>query len=42
MVRNKVEVAYMRTDLFERRRLMEDWEAYLAGESRDPESCPVR
>ena len=32
MVRNKVEAAYMRSDLFERRRrLMEDWEAYLAG-----------
>ena len=32
VVRNKVEAAYMRTDLFERRRrLMEDWEAYLAG-----------
>ena len=33
MVRNKVEAAYMRTDLFElRRRLMVDWAAYLAGE----------
>ncbi len=28
----KVEAAYQRTDLFERRRrLMADWEAYLAG-----------
>ena len=31
VVRNKVEAAYRRTDLFERRRwLMEDWAAYLA------------
>ena len=34
VVRNPVEAAYMRSDLFERRRrLMDDWEAYLAGES---------
>ena len=34
VVHNKVEAAYRRTDLFERRRrLMDDWEAYLAGES---------
>ena len=34
MVRNKVEVAYRRTDLFERRRvLIEGWAAYLSGES---------
>ena len=33
VIRNKVEAAYMRTDLFERRRrLMEDWAAYLADE----------
>ncbi len=33
VVQNKVEAAYLRTDLFERRRrLMEDWAAYLAGE----------
>ena len=33
VVRNKVEAAYRRTDLFERRRrLMDDWAAYLAGE----------
>ena len=33
-VRNKVEAAYARSDLFERRRvLMADWEAYLADES---------
>ena len=32
VVQNKVEAAYLRTDLFERRRrLMEDWAAYLAG-----------
>ncbi len=31
VVRNKVEAAYRRTDLFERRRhLMNDWSAYLA------------
>ncbi len=31
MVRNPVEAAYRRTDLFERRRrLMEDWAEYLA------------
>ena len=35
-VRNQVEAAYRRTDLFERRRqLMDDWAAYLAGQSRD-------
>ena len=40
---NKVEAAYRRTDLFERRRrLMDDWAAYLAGERRDPEVGPVR
>ena len=32
VVKSKVEAAYRRTDLFERRRrLMKDWEAYLAG-----------
>ena len=42
VVRNKVEAAYRRSDLFERRRqLMEEWEAYLAGESRDPEAQRV-
>ena len=36
-VRNPIEAAYRRTDLFERRRrLMEDWAGYLAGESRQP------
>ena len=35
MVQNKVEAAYRRSDLFERRRrLMDDWAAYVAGESR--------
>ena len=33
IVRNPVEAAYARSDLFERRRvLMDDWDAYLAGE----------
>ena len=33
VVQNKVEAAYARSDLFERRRiLMNDWEAYLVGE----------
>ena len=32
VVQNRVEAAYRRTDLFERRRrLMDDWEAYVAG-----------
>ena len=35
VVQNRVEAAYRRTDLFERRRrLMGDWEAYLGGGSR--------
>ena len=34
MVQNKVEAAYARSDLFERRRiLMDDWACYLSGES---------
>ena len=37
VVRNKVEAAYARSDLFERRRvLMEQWAAYLAGENHKP------
>ena len=37
VVQNRVEAAYRRTDLFERRRrLMDNWSAYLAGESREP------
>ena len=40
--REVIEAAYRRTDLFERRRrLMGDWAAYLAGESRDPEAGPI-
>ena len=36
VVQNKVEAAYARSDLFERRRrLMEDWSAYLASEPRE-------
>ena len=35
VVPNKVEAAYARSDLFERRRLlMDDWAEYLAGERR--------
>ena len=30
VVRNQVEAAYARSDLFERRRLMDEWAAYLA------------
>ena len=33
-VRNPIEAAYCRSDLFERRRLMDDWAGYLADESR--------
>ncbi len=37
VVKNKVEAAYRRTDLLERRRvLMEDWASYLAGGSQQP------
>ena len=37
VVKNRVEAAYRRTDLFDRRRrLMDDWAAYLAGETLDP------
>ena len=43
VVQNRVEAAYRRTDLFERRRrLMNDWAAYLAGQSRGPEAGPIR
>ena len=42
-VRNQVETAYRRTDLFERRRrLTDDWAAYLAGKSGEPEAAPIR
>ena len=37
VVKNKVEAAYRRTDLFERQRvLVEDWSGYLASGSRQP------
>jgi len=40
VVSNKVEAAYARSDLFERRRrLMDDWEAYLAG--THPQRPPI-
>ena len=43
VVQNRVEAAYMRSDLFERRRrLMGDWAEYLAAERRDPEAAPNR
>ena len=43
VVQNRVEAAYRRTDLFERRRrLMGDWATYLAGESRDAMGGPTR
>ena len=39
VVQNKVEAAYLRTDLFERRRrLMEDWAGYLAGQRAGTET----
>ena len=39
VVRNPVEAAYMRSDLFERRRrLMNDWATYLASENREFEA----
>ena len=43
VVHNKVEAAYRRSDLFERRRrVMEDWATYLASERRDSEAEPIR
>ena len=43
VVRNPVEAAYMRSDLFERRRrLMDDWASYLAGAPREPEATTPR
>ena len=42
VVQNRVEAAYRRTDLFERRRrLMGDWAAYLAGAPREPEATTI-
>ena len=41
VIQNKVEAAYARSDLFERRRrLMDDWSAYLAGGVMRP--VPIR
>ena len=34
MVQNKAEATYARSDLFEQRRLMDDWAEYLDGERR--------
>ena len=43
VVQNRVEAAYRRTDLFDRRRrLMDDWAAYLSGEPREPEATTPR
>ena len=43
VVQNRVEAAYRRTDLFDRRRrLMDDWAAYLAGAPREPEATTPR
>ena len=43
VVGNRVEAAYARSDLFERRRrLMNDWAAYLAGERRAEDSPAPR
>ena len=42
MVQNPVEAAYARSDLFERRRLMDDWEGYLTGERGAEESSRRR
>ena len=42
-VRNQIEAAYRRSDLFERRRrLMNDWAAYLAGGIRKPWVAALR
>ena len=42
-VHNPTEAAYALSDLFERRRrLMDAWVAYLAGDSREPEGGPTR
>ena len=43
VVQNKVEAAYRRSDLFERRRrLMNDWAAYLAGSESMPGNRIIR
>ena len=38
VVRNQTEAADARSDLFEQRRLMDEWAAYLAGERRAADS----
>ena len=40
MAQNKVEAAYACSDLFERRRLMDDWSAYLREERGRVDSLP--
>ena len=43
VVRNPVEAAYARSDLFERRRrLMDDWADYLAGRARNRKAARVK
>ena len=43
VVQDRVEAAYRRTDLFaRRRRLMNDWAAYLVGESQELKATPIR
>ena len=43
VVKNKVEAAYARSDLLDRRReVVEAWADYLASERRDPEAEPIR
>ena len=42
VVQNRVEAAYARSDLLDRRReVMQAWAAYLAGKRRDPEAQRV-
>ena len=40
MVQNPVEAGYARSDLFERRRPMDDWETYLDGKRRAADPAP--
>ena len=43
IVKNRVEAAYARSDLLDRRReVVEAWADYLASERRDPEAGPIR
>ena len=42
VVQNRVEAAYRRTDLFDRRRrLMNDWAVYLTCESEEAKVVPI-